>query len=142
MTATKHRLGRDPELHQIHDTVAEANAYLGKPGEITLVRSAPGGPLVQMRAHDGALVGGYVVTLAPASSIAAAFPAVTALPPVPITTTDLSPVNFNHLLGYVPSVQVLDLTGAPVTPSAITHSDTENTQITLSTPGSYIVIFR
>ena len=142
MTATKHRLGRDPELHYIHDTIADADAYLGKPGEITFVRAVPGGPLVQQRDHDGALVGGYVLGLVAAGSLAATFPAAVALPPVTITTTDLLPVNFNHLLGYYPMVQVLDPTGAPITPSAIVHPDVENTQITFSSIGTYTVIFR
>ena len=142
MTATKHRLGRDPELHEIHETIAQANGYTGKPGEITLNRSTLGSELAQLRAHDGQKQGGKVIGLVDVSSLASLYGYAVAIPPVTVTVTDGNPINFNHQLGYIPMVQVLDPMGGIVQPSAVVHSDVENTSITFSPIGTYTVIFR
>lgn len=141
MSSTKQRLGRDPELHQIHTTVAEANAYKGHRGEITLVQDATGA-LFQLRAHDGVQVGGFVAALAAASSPAGMAPNSVAVPPIErVTAAANEEVAINHGLGYQPVVVVTSAAGAAVAVTVV-HNDADNVTITIPTAGTYTIQLR
>jgi hypothetical protein len=141
MSATKVRLGRDPELHLIHETRAEADAYTGRPGELTYVRSAPAGPLIQVRAHDGLVKGGYAVQLEPPTEITTFMRLAAAVPPMNVAVPGTSPYTVHHQLGYFPIVQVLNTAGAQVGVN-IVHNDAENVTLTFPVAGNYTLILR
>ena len=123
---TKIRRGRDPEQHVVHNSLAEADLFVGLHGEISLVQDYEG--ITQLRAHDGHTPGGAVFISA-ASALAATFPARVALPPLAITVDDSGVFTVQHELGYKPFVQVLTSTGA-VFGAAVMHDDDENLTLT------------
>ena len=127
MAGPQGRKGRDPELHFIHTSLAEANRYTGQAGELTFVANA-NGDIVQLRAHNGTKIGGYAMPLAPGSALMAEMVRVV-LPPFIITVPALGSFTLNHQLGYIPDVQLLDGSGALVTLTdiSIVHDDFENT---------------
>lgn len=141
MSATKHRLGRDPELHQIHDSIAEADRYIGKPGEITLVRESPVTPLVQMRCHDGLVPGGYVTTLVAANSVAALAPDAKALPGIVIPLGN-EPTNIMHGLGYNPSIEVVAEDGGYSVMYMVQYVDNMNIALSTLEGGTFTVFLR
>lgn len=142
MSATKHRLGRDPELHEIHETAVEANRYIGKPGEITFTRAVPGGSLVDLRCHDGLTPGGYAAQLEVAASVPGMLANAKAVPPIAATLAAGVDYAVHHQLGYMPMVQVLDAANAVITAIAVTHHDTENLSINTPVAGDYLIILR
>ena len=127
MAGPQGRKGRDPELHFIHTSIAEANRYIGQAGELSFVANA-NGDIIQLRAHNGTKVGGYAMPLAPGAALMAEMVRVV-LPPFIITVPALSSFTLNHQLGYIPDVQLLNGAGAIIMPSdiTITHDDVENT---------------
>lgn len=141
MSDTSRRLGRDPWYHKLHEGQTEANRYTGKPGELTGVLDATSREIVQIRMHNGQLAGGFIVPTVPASSSASMVGAAAAVPPMAITQTGGAVVNIAHLLGYVPMVQVLDATGAPVA-FTVDHIDGDNLTLLMAADGSYEVILR
>ena len=127
MAGPQGRKGRDPELHFIHTSIAEANRYTGQAGELTFVANA-NGDIVQLRAHNGIKAGGFAMPLAPGAAVMAEMVRVV-LPPFVITVPASGSFTLNHLLGYIPDVQLLDGTGAIINIPDITivHDDVENT---------------
>ncbi len=127
MSGPQARKGRDPELHIVHQGLAAANAYPGQYGELTFVADA-NGDIIQLRAHNGTKLGGFAMPLAPGAGLMASMCRVV-LPPFPITVPAGGSFTLNHVLGYIPDVQLLNADGDIVTlpDISITHDDVENT---------------
>ena len=61
--------GKDPPLNLIHKSRADANNYVGRPGQMTLVGDYTDGNtprLLEARFHNGLLPGGFIMPLTPA----------------------------------------------------------------------------
>ena len=140
MADTAKQLGREPHKHHIHESVAAADVYVGRPGELTMVRTSTGEPIVEARLHDG--VGKSVVLKAlPSGSVAAMLPPAVVVPPMTATASAGIPVSFNHGLGYFPMVQALDAAGN-IADVQIVHDDAENISLTFAANDTYTIILR
>ena len=110
---TKRERGRDPEQHVTHAGISAADNFTGMHGELTMVAEAGSAhaQVIQLRAHNGIDIGGYVVPVIPADEPRAPLPLASVPPKFPATgeTTLIT-----HELGYTPLVQVIDANGRVV----------------------------
>jgi hypothetical protein len=126
MSGQQKRRGRDPEVHEIHASLAAANAYVGLAGEMTFVADV-NGQIIQLRAHNGLAAGGFALPLAPGAAVMAAMTRVV-LPPFKVAIPAGGSMTLSHGLGYIPDVQILSATGEVLRMPdiGVTHDDVEN----------------
>jgi hypothetical protein len=132
--------GRDPIRAEKH-TTAQANAYTGMDGEISLVDNGSG--IVGARLHDGQLLGGSPVNAAPAGSAARAYPGAAVVPQSDVTLVSATPFTITHNLGYFPLVQVLqDSNDTVLTDVTVIHTSVNAFTLTRSTGIAVHVLMR
>ena len=134
--ALQSQKGRDV-LQHVTQIDGEAEAYVGKLGELSFQRDIEGA-VTSVRAHNHMKPGGYVIAVEPAGTVAAMLPNAKVVPPIEVeATATAQTVTISHQLGYMPLVQLTD--GS--TPFVV-HDDLENVSITFPAPGTYTVLLR
>lgn len=138
--------GKDPPLNLIHKSRADANAYIGRPGQMTLLGDYTDGNtprLIEARFHNGLFPGGFVMPLTPAPQ--GNDPETGPAPRVMVEGPQAfgaAPFTLRHNFGYFPTVTIVDNAGAPVTPQAIQHLSLDEVQVDLTAAGTYTIILR
>ena len=109
--------GKDPPLNLIHKSRADANAYIGRPGQMTLLGDFTDGDtprLVEARFHNGLLPGGFIMPLTPAPQgndpEMGPAPRVMVVPPENYTENQL--VTVTHNFGYFPVLHAINNAGS------------------------------
>ncbi len=133
--------GKNPPVDLIHASRAEANAYIGMPGQTTLLGDFTDGPtpkLLEARFHNGLLPGGFVMALSPApqGNDPEDGPPARVMNVAPAAYTLNQQVDFAHNFGYFPSVLAVNNLGQP-TAVGIVHLSNDTVRVTFTTAGTY-----
>lgn len=111
--------GKNPPINLIHASRAEANNYVGLPGQITLVGrfTDQNVPVIdEVRFHNGLLPGGFLMSVSPTpqGNDPSMGPPARVKNVGPQAFAENQTVMFVHNFGYLPGVVAIDNSAQPV----------------------------